>query len=254
MKPELIRAAVLEQVPGVVHGFTCRQGGSSAGPFASLNLSARVGDDRDPVRGNQRAVLEALGRPQARFVTLRQMHGDTVVQVTRQAGRNIEADGVLTSDPGAVIAVLVADCVPILLAHASGRMVAALHAGWRGTETGIAVRAVERLRGFGFPPEELRVAMGPAIGPCCFEIDVEVADTLRSSQVGPEEAVRQREDGTWVADLWQLNLGALLVAGIPEEQIEVVRTCTHCTTQFFSHRRDQGETGRQCGVIAAAST
>ena len=125
-------------------GFTTREGGASTGPYASFNLSTRVGDPRASVEKNQERLLGLLGRQGARLVTLRQVHGAEIVQVSNAAGRSIEADGVLTTDPLALLSVLVADCVPLLMADTKGTVVAAVHAGWRGTRERIASRMVKR--------------------------------------------------------------------------------------------------------------
>src|SRR2546428_10105706 len=113
MAVSLLQSRLLAGVPGIVHGFTTRDGGVSTGPFASLNLGARTADAREAVDSNRSAVLAALGRPDATWVSVHQVHGTTMVEVTRQASRTIEADGLLTRDPEVVLAILVADCLPI---------------------------------------------------------------------------------------------------------------------------------------------
>lgn len=249
----LLHSALLSEVPGVVHAFTTREGGSSQGPFASLNLSTNVGDERAAVEANRAAVLEALGRKSAAWVSLRQVHGADVVQVTRQAGRSIEADGLWTRDRAAVLAILVADCVPALVCDRKGRAVAAVHAGWRGTEQKILARMIKRLADEDILPRDLVCALGPAIGPQSFEIGPEVAMALRAAYPEAEGAIVASESGRFHADLWALNRQCLISAGVPEENIDVLRTCTVETPTLYSHRRDGGATGRQAGVIAFAA-
>ena len=244
----LWRSELLSRVPGVRHGFTTRAGGSSSGPNASLNLSTRTGDERAAVELNRRRVLAALGAPEAVFVSVRQVHGDDLVEVSHMAGRSIEADGLLSRDPRAALAVLVADCVPILMADVRGRAVAAVHAGWRGTEARIAERAVRRLGDLGVPAADLRVALGPAIGPCCFTIGLDVAQKLGAAYPAAGQAIRPEGSGAR-ADLWDLNRQALEESGVAAEHVDALRTCTACTPELFSHRRDHGATGRQAGVI-----
>lgn len=248
----LVTSDLLQRLSGVVHGFTTREGGTSQGPFATLNLSTRVGDVRSVVESNRRQVLTWLGRSDATLVTLRQVHGNEIVQVNRQAGRSIEADGVWTIDPQVVVSVLVADCVPLVMTDTAGTMVAAVHAGWRGTRLRIASRMTKRLVAHGATMSQLRVAIGPAIGPCCFEIGNDVAEALREAYPQAGEAVRLTAGGKLCADLWSLNVADLVEAGVPREHIDVLRTCTSCSPAFFSHRRDQGTTGRQAGVIGMA--
>jgi YfiH family protein len=250
---ELRRSSLLNRVAGVAHAFTTRRGGVSDGPFAELNLSARVGDKRGSIDANRKRLLLELGRPSSTLVTLRQVHGADVVEVTRLASRVIEADALWTRDREAVLGVLVADCVPILLASGDGQAVAAVHAGWRGTAARIAALTVARLAASGFPAASLTAAIGPAIGPCCFEIGAEVEDELRRAYPSAGDAVRVSPDGKRVADLWALNQQALLEAGVPAASIDIISECTACHPDlYFSHRRDQGHSGRQAGVIAPA--
>ncbi|MEK7703881.1 MAG: peptidoglycan editing factor PgeF, partial [Myxococcota bacterium] len=197
-------------------------------------------------------LLGALGRPDATWVSLRQVHGDVIVEVTRRAGRMIEGDGLWTRDRDVALAVLVADCVPVLFAARSTPAVAAVHAGWKGTRLQIARRMVERLAGAGIPAGDLVVALGPAIGPCCFDIGSEVADALTAAHPGATGAVGQRENGHFFADLWALNQQALIDAGVLPSAIDVVRRCTRCDPTFYSYRRDGAACGRQAAVIAFA--
>jgi YfiH family protein len=251
---DLLRSPLLDGVPGIVHAFTTRKGGASRGPLASLNLSPRVGDTREALEENRSRLLTELGRPDAVFVLVKQMHGGDVVEVTRFASRSIQADGVWTRDRAALLAVLVADCVPILLASKDGKAVAAVHAGWRGTQARIAARAVERLVAGGFPAANLIAAIGPAIGPCCFEIGADVEAALRLAFPTAGDAIRAAPEGKRVADLWALNRMALVDAGVPAASIDVLTTCVSCDAErFYSHRRDKGETGRQAGVIGFKS-
>ncbi len=250
MSAELLRSQLLSRLPSVIHGFSTRKGGVSGAPFASLNIGGRVGDDRAKVAENRFRVLSALGRPDAVWIALKQMHGDQIVEVTRMAGRSIEGDGLFTRDPEAVLTITVADCVPVLLADVEGRAVAAVHAGWRGTKAKVGAKMVERLRDAGIPTAALRVAIGPAIGPCCFEIQEDVAAELRAAYPDAGPLVRREASGKLVADLWGLNRLALTAAGVPSDHIDDVKHCTSCTPEeFFSHRRDQGKTGRQAALI-----
>ncbi len=251
MTVAMLTSQVLSGVPGIVHGFTTRDGGVSQGPFASLNLGGAQ-DERSTIETNRALVLDTLGRKDASFVALRQVHGNDVVQVTRLAGRSIEADGLWTRDRGAVLAVLVADCVPILFADHRGRAVGAVHAGWRGTASRIAAEMVKRLKDADIPPHDLRIAIGPAIGPSDFEIGPDVVLALETAFPSPGAAIRPGHDDRSYADLWALNKRCLLEAGVPETCIDVVAYSTLADGRFFSHRRDKGVTGRQAGVIGLA--
>jgi hypothetical protein len=245
----LFRSELLTQIPHVVAGFTSREGGLSEGPFTSLNLGRMTTDQPAAVETNRRRLLEALGRTDAQLITLRQVHSATVVEVSHVASRNIEADGVWTRDRQAVIGVLVADCVPILLADKTGRAVAAVHAGWRGTRDKIAAVMVQRLAAAGFAPESLVAAIGPAIGPCCYGVGDDVAAEIKAALGDVPGGFAKTRAGQTSVDLWQQNRAILRAAGVPEPQIETLKVCVSCDRGFYSHRRDGSETGRQAGVI-----
>ena len=251
-KPLMVRSSLLEEVEGISHGFSTRFGGISQGPRCSLNLGRGVGDPASVVRENRARALQAIGCPEHQWVSLRQVHGKSVVEVTRQASRTIEGDGLWTQDPEAAVAVTVADCVPILIAHRSGRAVAAVHAGWRGTEARIVGEMVKRLGAAGFQPNDLVAALGPAIGPANFEIGAEVLASLRSA-FPQADTFQDAEKGKGFANLWDLNTIALEEAGLMPSQIEVVAHCTVDSADYFSYRREKGDTGRQCGIIALRS-
>ncbi len=251
MSVALLQSRLLAEIAGIAHGFSTREGGVSVGPYAELNVGAGVADPREAVDTNRRRILESLNRPQAQWVSVHQMHGSEVVEVTRNAGRAIEADGLVSRDPEAMLAVLVADCVPILAAATSGKVVAAVHAGWRGTKSRIAQVMVKRFTDMGVEPAALRVAIGPAIGPCCFAIGEDVAQELGAAIPEAASAV-QRSEGRTTADLWAFNRAVLIAAGVAEKAIDTFRICVACQKGFFSHRRDHGATGRQSGVIACA--
>jgi YfiH family protein len=182
-------------------------------------------------------------------VSLTQVHGNAVVEVTPNASKAIEADGLWTRSSEAALAVTVADCVPLVFAHASGAAVAAVHAGWRGTVAKIATEMVHRFKKAGFPPDELLVAMGPAIGPCCFEVGSEVLEAIREAFPGVD-SLMQADASRGYANLWDLNRMALEEAGVMSSQVDILSRCTSCSPDFFSYRRDRGATGRQCGIIA----
>jgi YfiH family protein len=245
---QLRTSALLSPVP---HGFTDRHGGLCTGANATLSLQLNHMAERSQVRLNRQRVLDAMHCGARRWVCVKQIHGDQVVQVTAAASPHIEADALWTCDPTAVLAILVADCVPILMADATGRTVAAAHAGWRGTAARIAALTVQRLQAAaGVAPATLRAVLGPAIGPCCFVVGASTALTLRQAfPRAPTAAWRTAADGLYV-DLWALNEAALVEAGVAPGNIQVVRRCTRCSDDLFSYRRDAGVTGRQAGVIA----
>lgn len=242
----LLRCATLD-VPGVVHAFSTR----SADGGRDFDLGGAERDDPD-WEERRRRFREAAGlaRPPA---ILAQVHGDRIVRAGElpEAGAP-RADGVLALalDRAPVApAVRVADCVPILLADRRGRAVAAVHAGWRGTARGIARRAVELLGSLGIPAGGLLAALGPAIGPCCYEVSDEVAGEVAAAcGRHPGDLARPGPSGRPLLDLRRANRFQLLEAGLPENAVDCAPWCTACDPErFFSYRRE----GAGCGRLMA---
>ena len=221
----------------VAHGVTTRAGGSSIGPYATLNLGGSVGDEPARVDENRARLAGALGFAPDRLVTTPQVHGDDVLVVDESnADRalSIRADILLTTRPGYLLMQRFADCVPLLFWHPSAGAVAVAHAGWRGTALGVAGRTVGALRDeAGADPGGLRAAIGPSIGPCCFEVGPEVVARFPEA----DGAVRDGPRGRPHLDLWELNRRALVAAGVPADRVEVAGLCTRCRSDtYFSHR------------------
>ena len=188
------------------------------------------------VHGFGTRAFGVAGLP-ANLATLRQIHSADCVAACGRAGVLGEGDALLERTPGAVVAVRTADCIPILLADARNRAVAAVHAGWRGTVAEIAVRAVEAMaREFGTRPEDLHAAIGPGIGVCCYE-------------VGPEVAAHFGAAGRAHVDVAEANRRQLAACGVPAERIYVAGLCTACLTEFHSFRRDRESAGRQYSFV-----
>jgi polyphenol oxidase len=225
--------------------FSTRQGGISEGAFASLNLGIRTDDDPARVVENRRRLCEAVGADPDGATMAWQRHGTTV---TRARPRGIvtpgtvydHCDGLWSDEPGRAMLLLTADCLPIAIARGATAgthpAVAILHAGWRGLLAGVVPAGIRALGG-----RELAAAIGPSIGPCCYEVGEEVASPFREA-FGDDVVRRGR------LDLWTSSERALRAAGC--NRVERFDVCTSCEgSRFFSHRRDQGHTGRQ-GVIA----
>jgi YfiH family protein len=245
------RSSLLQTAP-CHHGFTGRHGGVSVGPFASLNLASHLGDVPEHVQTNRQRVLQALHCRAAAWIGVRQVHGTDIVEVTRNAGKNIVADALWSRDPQVALSVATADCLPILFADRRGRCVAAVHAGWRGTAARLPALMVQRLVQQGIPAQDLLVSLGPCIGPCCFEVEAQTAAALQQVAPAVPHAVQPRGE-RFVADLWAINASLLEQAGVPAAQLDTLRTCSRCTPELFSYRRATScgsPTGRQAGVIA----
>lgn len=245
----LQRSALLSRDPAVVHGFTTRHGGVSTGPLTSLNLAQRGGETPEALDQNWARVSAALELPGAPIGLASQTHGVTVLDGDAALGRAGrvdlgEGDAIVLTQPGALIAVRVADCVPILLSAPGA--VAAVHAGWRGTAAGIVTHALQALLArSGAAPDAVRAAIGPCIGSCCYEVGDEVAAAL--AQVAPAPIALRPGPRRPHADLRAVNESLLHAAGV--RQVEQVGPCTRCSPDHFSHRRDGEATGRLAGVI-----
>ncbi len=250
--PPLLRVPQWESLPGLIHGFCGRQGGSSQGSFASLNLSFAVGDQPSQVEENWRRVPVPDGP--VRFITMRQQHGAEVATVDARMSVSPEADAMISDAGGIALCVLTADCVPILLLAQEPRVVAAVHAGWRGTVLGIVRRAVAALHhNFGVEPHEIRAALGPAIGRCCYEVAREITDDLQRRWGAMPEAVVTHGAKSQL-DLRRVNGLLLAQAGVAPAAIEHVGPCTQCAADaYFSYRAarraDVEATGRQVSFI-----
>jgi polyphenol oxidase len=247
-----LRVPEWELHKGLLHGFMGRRGGKSVGPYEGLNVSYRVGDDPKVVSQNVCDMKLAVGIHDGRIVTMRQVHGDNIVEVKdknlKEAG---EADGMITAERDIFLGVLTADCVPLLFAAPERKLAAVVHAGWRGTLAGIAEKAVHLFESqYDVLPAEIEVGLGPSIGPCCYEVKEDVAGPLmkRWGKVStPSVIVR---DGKTFINLRRLNRDILRAAGVPGKQLHEVGPCTSCDEEeCFSYRRVGGETGRQLSFI-----
>jgi YfiH family protein len=237
---------------GLLHGFAGRSGGKSVGTFAGLNTSYRVGDDPKVVSQNVCDLKLAAGIHDGRIVTMRQVHGDAIVEVRDKKVKEVgDADGMITAEPDIFLAVLTADCVPLLFVAPKQKLAAAVHAGWRGTLAGIAEKAVQRFKAdYGIEAADLEVALGPSIGSCCYEVKEDVSGPLMKKWgklTTPSVLVRQ---GKSYIDLRRLNRDILRAAGVPGKQLFQIGPCTSCAAEeCFSYRHAGGETGRQMSLI-----
>ncbi|MFN7134267.1 MAG: peptidoglycan editing factor PgeF [Myxococcales bacterium] len=235
------------------HGFSTREGGVSEGPLASLNLGRAVGDAPDNVQQNARRLAQAAGLPVRALVTVKQVHGDAVHDVVRGGEADAfgdpqtEADAMVTRTPGLALCIQTADCVPVLLHAPDVHAVGAAHAGWRGTILDIAGATVRRLVAFGAQPEAMQAVIGPAIHRCCYEVDEALAQRF-ADRFGAEVVLRGERRPH--LDLVEANRRALLGAGLSADRIEAMPHCTSCDRRFFSHRRDEGRSGRQISFVA----
>jgi len=250
--PVLVAEDLLDA--GVVAAFSSRVGGFGDGPYESLNLGLRVGDDLRTVLRNRRRLATVLSVAGLPWATVRQVHGAAVVQARRELLDQgppealpplAEADAIVTGQPDLLLAVLTADCVPVLLADPAARVVGAVHAGWRGLAAGVLESGLRAFADLGADLGASVALVGPAIGPCCYEVGPEVAEAVTARY--PPAAATTR-DGRLAIDTTAAALDALTRAGVGE--VRAAYECTaHQPERFFSYRRD-GTTGRQAGHVA----
>jgi YfiH family protein len=231
------------------HGFTTRQGGVSQGPYASFNLGAKWGDDPAYVRENRRRLFRAaeLGR----LFSVTQVHGGDVVRVDADADHEAiarsRADALYTRAPGVALGVYTADCIALLIADPKTGAFAAAHAGWKGTLANVGVAVARALIDmWSCDPADLRVAMGPSIGPCCFEVAPDVASRFPADFVRPGAG----GGGKPTVDLRAANRAALVSLGVRPDHIDADPPCTKCDRErFYSYRRDGRDTGQHVAFI-----
>jgi polyphenol oxidase len=242
----MILTSVLLERAGVRHGFSTRLGGVSSGPYATLDLGP---EHEDLCRENLRRFSMMIGlSDEQRIARVNQVHGARVVGAGDVGS---DADGIVSEDPRIAVAVRTADCTPILIATDDGRIVAAVHAGWRGACAGIAQVAIEAMEARGAKRSEMSFALGPSIGIDAFEVGDEVVEAARRSLGGAAPPTKLGARGRPHLDLVGLIERQLAQLGVSPDRMERVGGCTFTNrAMFFSHRRDRGITGRLMSAIA----
>lgn len=254
----LIHSSAL-RLPKIRHAFSTRIGGVSEGAYRSLNLGFGVGDQPEAVRKNLVRFMQNSQFGDIKNLSdVQQVHGISVAQATAAKIENgtlssTQADAIWTSEPGIAVAVRTADCCPILIA-AMGldgpQAVAAVHAGWKGACKGIIHETISTLKSAGYSAHRMYAAIGPTIGPQAFEVGPEVVEAARSSLDGLEPRTQPGPRGRPLLDLPHLIARQLINAGIYADHIHDVARCTASEPEyFFSHRRDQGRSGRHLSAI-----
>ena len=260
MSVQAVRRGALEYLlaDGITapHCFTTRLGGVSRGSLSSLNIGIHRGDLLENVLKNYEILGNALGFDSKNLVLSHQTHTDIVLRVGKeQAGPGLfapelpECDGLITNEPGIALAVFTADCTPILLHDPVTGAVGAVHAGWRGTAASIAAKAVEAMaREFGCRPENIRAAIGPNIGACCFQTDADVPDAMLEAFGEEAKAFITPKAEKYYVNLKEINALVLRRAGV--RHIDISTECTVCQChRFWSHRVTKGDRGSQGAII-----
>ena len=241
---------------GIVHGFTCRTGGNSDIVPGGLNMALHVGDAKEKVLANREKVAQALEYGAGKATTCAQVHGNNVVVVTKElVGKGAydyndtiqDTDGLVTDLPQVPLMLFFADCVPVILFDTKGQGIALVHAGWRGAVSNIAAKGALLLRdNCGAELKNIMAAIGPSIGPCCYEVDKTVWDKAEEFH----DCFKPSDSGHWFLNLWQVNKEQLLRLGIPQENILCAEYCTKDhNDKYFSYRGEQGKTGRLATIV-----
>lgn len=245
---------------GIRHGISTRLGGKSIEPFVNLNLGLHTGDDAETVWYNRQSFCEAVGLPANKIVTAEQVHGDVVQLVTEaDAGRGAQhyhkairkTDALITNVSNLPLMLFFADCVPVLIFDPIARAIGISHAGWKGTVAKIAQKTILAMQqSYNTKPADCLVGIGPSIGPCCYKVDEFVMSKLRNNFSKWEGLVKPHVDH-WYLNLWEANRLQLLEIGVVDKNITISEVCTADNTSlFFSHRAENGQTGRIGAVIA----
>ncbi|RXT15508.1 peptidoglycan editing factor PgeF [Ammoniphilus sp. CFH 90114] len=251
-----------KQFPGLVAGFTTRKGGVSSFPFESMNCGLHVGDECQSVVENRKQLCSTLQFPFEGWTCADQVHGNQIAVVTKsESGRGRMSmedaipgtDGIVTLEEDVLLTSFYADCVPLLVIDPVQKVAGIAHAGWKGTAAIISQKIVETISNqLGAKKENLRVAIGPSIGGCCYEVDDRVINRLveNLSPGTKGDWLKDKGNGKYDVDLKLVNYYLFIQAGIPPEQIQVSSWCTRCRNDlFFSYRADGGKTGRMAAFL-----
>ena len=245
----------------IVAAFTTRHPGKAEASSENLNIGLHTGDNPVRVIENRKLVFDALGLDATAFTAAKQVHGDNVRRVTaEQRGKGAAShddaipstDALITDVPGIPIGAFTADCVPVFLYDPVRAAVGIVHAGWRGTVRSIASKAVQRMEEeFGSNPSDMWAAIGPSIGPCCYEVGREVFDEFQERFRYAHLLFQEEAGEKWHLDLWLANRRQLEESGIPEERTINDRICSACNSNhYFSARKLGPRAGRTLSVIA----
>lgn len=250
----LLYFPLLDETGIVKNAFTTREGGVSKGIFESLNLSFTRGDDPDAVKENYRRIAAAFGKEETDIVCSDQTHTTNVVRVDGSCGGYgitrerpyTDVDGLVTDEPGLILATFYADCVPLYFVDPVHRAIGLSHSGWRGTVARMGQATLTKMREeFGTDPKDVYAAIGPSICQACYEVSEDVADAFKEAFAGHErEILLDKGNGKYQLDLWRSNEIVMLDAGIKREHLAVTNICTCCNERLlFSHRASKGKRG-----------
>lgn len=245
---------------GINIAFSSRFGGVSRGIYTSLNLGLHVGDQNEMVLTNRQRYLAIFNAGLDDAVCCEQVHGNQVVKIdASHRGRGAKAlndvikgyDAMITIEPGIYLLAFFADCIPLYFFDPVHRAIGLAHSGWKGTMGRIAIRTLAAMqKEFGTCSSDLQVLIGPGIGPCCFEIQTDLARQVSSGLDNLHDIINTNQTGNLFWDLQESNRQLLLQAGVNSQNIGVCRICTSCNQDmFYSYRKENGRTGRMGALI-----
>lgn len=255
----------VRQFPELIAGFTTKSGGVSKGVYESLNLGFHVGDNGTNVCSNREEVAELINFPLSHWVGAEQIH-DIVLKKITKADRGYGSnsydhsfkgtDGFYTNEEGTLLTLCFADCVPLFFIAPEKKMIGTAHAGWKGTVGQIAKQMIMAWGREGIQPEQIFVAIGPSICEKCYIVDERIIKLVENTLEGRESLPYNLvSEGQFSLDLREVNRQILLTSGVPDRNILLTKYCTSCNQEeFFSHRRDQGKTGRMLSFIGWKET
>jgi YfiH family protein len=277
-KLQLLHSEKLAKLPWLIHAFSTRHGGVSR-PYggSALNLGFTKQDTPADVERNRALFMKELDVANAStvLITLRQIHSDLIHRVESQPEHSLSGDGLITDTPGLLLAILTADCLPVIVADKKNRAVGVFHAGWRGTVKRIVEKGVgEMQRYFGSDPSNMIAVIGPSVQSCCYQVGEEVRQKFEAQfsyatelfrEVKESDPVREKYPMLFLTarapghselpvniflDLVEANRRQLIDAGVPAKSIDTSSPCTACHTDLlFSHRAEKGVTGRLMAVV-----
>ncbi len=244
----------LEKYPQLKHAFSTRLGGVSDGYYSSMNLSFSVGDNPDTVKENYRILCNAVGIDSENIIISHQTHKTNILSVTKSdCGKNIwrerdysDIDALITNEKGVAIVTHSADCCLLGFFDPKQNVIAAAHAGWRGTVAEIGKKTVEKMvKDYNCNPNDILVIIAPSISKCCYEVDDPVLNEFKKlSYLDLSKIFFPKENGRYMLDLWEANLQILTNAGVKPENVEITDICTNCQSEYFhSHRATGGKRG-----------
>jgi YfiH family protein len=249
-------SSLLSECDFLTHAFCTRLGGVSEGEYDSLNISFKKGDEESRVLQNWGRLAMAFAIPLEHFLTLNQVHGDDIFVIKPfgdyySSSEAMNFDAIVTNRTNLAICIKTADCVPVFIVDKAKKIIAVVHAGWRGTALEITAKVVRLLiEKYGSSPRDLLAAVGPSIGQCCFEVDSAAANSFFEHKNNEAFLFPGARPNKWMLDLAEANRQQILNCGIPETNIDVSDLCTSCRQDlFFSHRGSGGITGRQVNFM-----